>query len=341
MMVNSGYVAVETFLDSLQLAAGVWAIVVGLRGWFASRGERPDVAQERLEERTYLAALLGYLVLGLSLISWLVFYLMLDSFVPQWPGAMCIYGITQIGSGSSGVYGWLPKLVATIQAFKPALVFAAGASLVLYRFYRSQGTRTLLPRVACLFSVVALMASLDATAGLAYVAIPKRENVPTSGCCSASAPGHERVGPPSLQQQQQLQWGYYGCHLVMAGLLLHRIRRADRVGLSLELPLVAMAALTLGVSLQFLIDFASPRLLHLPYHRCLYDLVPGVPESGATIGLLLWGTFCVGWGSVVRWLGRSPDSEIAAAAEARRWCAYALVGYAGSVAMLSLDLWLA
>jgi hypothetical protein len=65
-----------------------------------------------------------------------------------------------------------------------------------------------------------------------------------------------------------------------------------------------------------------------------------VPESGAVLGLLLWGTFCVGWGGLIRWLGRLPESQIAAV-EARRWYAYALVGYAGSVAMLSFDLWLA
>ncbi|HEV3024446.1 MAG TPA: hypothetical protein VGX76_18345, partial [Pirellulales bacterium] len=114
-MLGSGYVAVGAFLGVLQLAAAAWAMVVGLRSWFASRDVRPDLAQERLEERTYLAALLGYLVLGLSLVSWLVFYLMLDSFVPQWPGAMCIYGITQIGSGSDGIYSWLPTLVSVVQ----------------------------------------------------------------------------------------------------------------------------------------------------------------------------------------------------------------------------------
>jgi hypothetical protein len=346
-MVGSGYVALGAFLGTLEFAAAVWALVVGLRGWFAYRGRlfsgggRPDAAQERLEEQTYLLALLGYLVLGVSLISWLVFYLMLDSFVPQWPGAMCIYGVTQIGLGSNGIYGWLPKLVSLVQILKPALVFAAGAALVLYQFYRHLGTRTLLPRVASLFSVVAVMASLDATTALAYLAIPKRENVPTSGCCSASAVGHEPVQPPGLDEQQRLRWGYYGCYLVIGALLLQRTRRSDRARLSLELPLLAMAALTLAVSMQFLIEVASPRLLHLPYHRCLYDLVPGVPESGVVLALLLWGTFCVGWSSLVGWLGRAPGSEAAAAEEARRWRAYALLGYAGSMAMLSFDLWLA
>ncbi|HWB09543.1 MAG TPA: hypothetical protein VG826_09975 [Pirellulales bacterium] len=340
-MVGSGYVAVAAFLGALELAAAAWAIVVGLRSVFARRGAPPDVAQDRFEEQTYLAALLGYLVLGVSLISWLVFYLMLDSFLPQWPGAMCIYGVTQIGLGSNGIYGWLPKLVSLVQVLKPALVFTAGAALVLYQFYRRLGTRTLLPRVAWVLSVVAVMASLDATTELAYLAIPKRENVPTSGCCSASAIGHERIQPPSVQTQRQLELRYYGCHLVIAALLLHRVTATNLPRLSLELARLAMAAVTLAVSMEFLIEVASPRLMHLPYHRCLYDLVPRVPESGAVIILLLWGTFCVGWSSVVGWLGRAPESETVAAEEARRWRAYALVGYAGSVAMLSFDLWLA
>jgi hypothetical protein len=183
------------------------------------------------------------------------------------------------------------------------------------------------------------MASLDATTGLAYLAIPKRENVPTSGCCSAV--GHERMQAPSPHWQEQLGWRYYGCHLVVAALLLERIRRPGRAHASLELLLLVMAALTLAVSMQFLVEVASPRLLHLPYHRCLYDLVPRVPESCVALALLLWGTFCVGWSGLVGWLGRAPESETAAAEEARRWRAYALVGYAGSVAMLSFDLWLA
>jgi hypothetical protein len=339
-MVSSGYVALGAFLSVLQLVAAAVATVVGARSWFA-RGDRPDVAQDRLEQRTYLSALLSYLVLGLSFASWLVFYLILDGFVPQWPGAMCIYGITQIGTGSSGIYGWLPTLVTMLQALKPILVFAAGAGVVLYRFYRQLGTRTLLPRVAALFFTVALLALLDATTVLAYLSIPKRENVPTSGCCSVSSVGHEGDVPPDADAQERLSWTYYGCQLLMVALLSRGVMRQALAAAAYDLALAGVAVLSVGVSLRFFIDVASPRLLHLPYHHCLYDLVPGVPESGVALALLIWATFCVGWGSVVSWLGRSPESSLAAQDEARRWRAYALVGYAGSVAMLSLDLWLA
>ena len=338
-MLSSGYVALGAFVSASQFAAAAWAMVVGLQAWLCRNGHRPDVASDRLEGRTYLAALLGYLVLGLSLISWLVFYLVLDSFVPQWPGAMCIYGITQFGSGMSGAVGWLPTLITVLQSLKPLLVFTAGAALVLYRFYRQLGTRTLLPRIASLLFVVAVLAMLDAATELGYLAIPKYEKMPSSGCCSAAI-GVEKVQALSQREQQKWQWSYYGLHAVMIGLLWRGIVKRGPPASAQLLLVTATALATFGISMRFLIDVASPRLLHLPYHRCLYDLVPGVPESGVALGLLLWGTFCVGWSAVVAWLGRAPESVAAAANETRRWYAYALVGYAGSVVMLSLDLWL-
>lgn len=340
-MLSSGYVALGAFVSALQFAVATWAMVVGLQAWLGRNGHRPDVASDRLEGRTYLAALLGYLILGLSLISWLVFYLVLDSFVPQWPGAMCIYGITRFGSGMQGSVGWLPTLITVLQSLKPLLIFTAGAALVLYRFYRQLGTRTLLPRVASLLFVVAVLAMLDAGTELSYLAIPKYEKVPSSGCCSVSAIGLEEPQAISLREQHKWQWSYYGLHAVMIGLLWHAIVKRGPPTPAQSLLVTAMALATFGTSLRFLIDVASPRLLHLPYHRCLYDLIPGVPESGVALGLLLWGTFCVGWSAVVAGLGRAPESVASAASEARRWYAYALLGYAGSVALLSLDLWLA
>lgn len=341
-MVTSGYVGLGGFIALLEMAAGMWAAAVGVRSYLARRLDRAEARPDRLEALTYLAALLTYVLLGLSLASWLVLYLMLDSFVPQWPGAMCIYGVTRIGEGSRGVYGLLPNLVLLLQVLKPALVFAAGAALVLYRFYQRLGTRTLLPRVSAILTVVAALASVDAASELTYLAIPKRESLPTSGCCSVSAVGRERDLPTGPDEQRRMRTAYYGCQLLMAALLAYGIKRADRpVSVLHMLPLVSLAAITLWVSMRFLIDVASPVLLHLPYHHCLYDLVPAVPESSVAIGLLFWGTFCVGWAGILGWQECSPESAALAAMESRRWQAYALVGYLGSMAMLTLDLWLA
>ncbi|MGH7140730.1 MAG: hypothetical protein ACREHD_33780 [Pirellulales bacterium] len=340
-MITSGYVTLAGFLAALQLAAALWAMVVGLRN-LAARPTADDEVAERLEGRTYLAGLLGYLLLGTSLASWFVLYLLLDSFVPQWKGAMCIYGVTQIGEGSRGIYHWLPRLVLAEQALKPLLIFATGAALVLYRFYRRLGTRTLLPRVAGALFLAALLASLDAGVELGYLAIPKRESLPSSGCCSVSTAMNERTPLPGPDEQQRLEVAYYGCQALLAALVLQSVITTGSVfGLGRILALLALAAVAVGVSMPFLIHVAAPALLHLPYHHCIYDLVLRVPESGVALLLLFWGTCCVGWAGVIAVTGRCAESAAELRGEVRRWLCYSLVGYLGSMVMLSLDLWLA
>jgi hypothetical protein len=340
-MITSGYVTLAAFLAALQLIAALWAIVIGGRN-VAARPTADDEAAERLEARTYLAGLLGYLLLGTSLASWFVLYLLLDSFVPQWKGAMCIYGVTQIGEGSRGMYHWLPRLVLAEQALKPVLIFATGAALVLYRFYRRLGTRTLLPRVAATLFLAALLASLDAGVELAYLAIPKRESLPNSGCCSVSAVMNEQTALPGPDEQQTLEVAYYGSQVLMAALVLQSVTASGSVfGLGRIVALLGLASVAVGVSMQFLIHVAAPSLLHLPYHHCIYDLVIGVPESGVALLLLFWGTCCVGWAGVVAVMGRCAESAAELGGEVRRWLCYSLVGYLGSLVMISLDLWLA
>jgi hypothetical protein len=78
--------------------------------------------------------------------------------------------------------------------------------------------------------------------------------------------------------------------------------------------------------------------LHLPYHHCPYDLVPRRPESLAAIALFLGGTFCVGWACVAGWLGRDPETSLIMPDTVRRLMHFGLVGYLGSVVMMSLEL---
>jgi hypothetical protein len=49
--------------------------------------------------------------------------------------------------------------------------------------------------------------------------------------------------------------------------------------------------LSVAVNGVFLVEVAAPRLLHLPYHHCPYDLVPGAPES--LVGVALGDRVCV------------------------------------------------
>lgn len=354
---ESGYAALGAGVGVIELLLALWSAVVAVRAIAGSHISGPGVPStasasaesganvgavgpSRPEHLVYLSALLAYALLGLSLVSWMLLYLILDSFVPQWPGAMCIYGVTRIGASASGPQAWLPSLVTAVQVLKPLLVFAAGAAVVLYRVYRRVGTRELLPQVAVALLAMSLVAVVDASAELGYLAIPKRDAPVTTGCCSASAVEHESYSPPSAADDRRTTEAYYACQALMIGLLALVARRSARGTLSrFSLPLLLVAGLTLAVSARFVLDVAAPALLHLPYHHCLYDLVGRVPETGVAIGLLFGGTFCVGWTAIAGWLGRSADGE--SPVEARRLPAWALLGYVGSLVMLSLEMWLA
>lgn len=338
-MVTSGYATLAGFLAIVELVAAVWAMFVGARSLLPANADHDD-AVERLEARTYLAGLLAYLLLGASLLSWLVFYFMLDSFVPQWKGAMCVYGVTQIGAGSYGIHRWLPRLVLLEQTLKPLLIFTTGAALVAYRYYRRQGTRTLLPQVALLLLLTAALAALDATAELAYVAIPKRESLPNSGCCSAAALAHEPSARANPHEPRQWTTAFYASQTLMVLLVLGASAAGKATFLRRGWLLLLPAGMTLAIALEFFAHVASPALLHLPYHHCIYDLVARVPESAVALLLFFAATCCVGWSAVVSGLARR-EASAEPSGEARRLLAWSLLGYVGSTAMISFNLWLA
>ena len=141
------------------------------------------------ENRFYLQSLLALWLLGLSLISWPLLYLLLQSYVPQWPGVMCIYGVTQIGAGSVGASRFLPGLIAAMQCLKPAAVFLSGVWFVLYRIQRQTRTGPLFGRVLLAQLALGAVALTDAVVEGTYLVIPKKEEFLFTGCCTTGLRG--------------------------------------------------------------------------------------------------------------------------------------------------------
>src|SRR5262245_51215368 len=131
-MILNSYAVLAAFVAVLRLLLSL--LVLGL-GVAAGRAAAPD-AREAREGRGYLVFLLAVLLLVLNLASWPLLYLLLQSYVPEWPGVMCIYGVTQIGTDSLGPSRYLPDLLRLLQLTKPALAFAGGAWFVLYLLNR-------------------------------------------------------------------------------------------------------------------------------------------------------------------------------------------------------------
>ncbi|MGH7192870.1 MAG: hypothetical protein ACREJM_04950, partial [Candidatus Saccharimonadales bacterium] len=231
--------------------------------------------------------------------------------------------------------------IVLIQGAKPLVAFAAGAALVLYRLYRRAGASELAPRVLGALLVVALLGTAANAAELMYLSVPKRDLPVESGCCSAAAADNNDLAAPA-SQEHWLAPAYYACHLCLAFLLWPRaLPQSKLISTKRLVALLVLALVTLAVAGRFVIDIAAPKLLHLPYHHCIYDLVADVPESGVALGLLLWGTFCVGWACVAGWLGQSAGAARLVAVESSHWQSWGALAYLGTAAMFSVELWLA
>src|SRR5258708_19280691 len=146
-MILNSYAILDAFVSLLRGFAGLILVVLGLIAWWKGRGLVTPESRKALEDRGTLLFLLAFLLVGLNLISWPLLYLLLQSYVPEWPGVMCIYGVTQIGVGSLSSSRFLPELLKILELTKPFVIFAGGAWFVLYLLNRRTATAPLRNRI--------------------------------------------------------------------------------------------------------------------------------------------------------------------------------------------------
>jgi hypothetical protein len=335
----------DVFLALTRLVCALVIIGLGVSAcWKSLRPLGPE-GKKHLEDRCYLLFLTGAVLLALNLVSWPLLYLLLQSYVSEWPDVMCIYGVTRIGTGSVGASRFLPDLLLTLQLLKPALIFLSGAWFTLYLINRRTETAALLSRILALLVLVGLFSLADAAAETGYLLIPKKEESASLGCCTAvfDDPSHGVWRSPEpvfhIGDNPGLSAAYFGANAAMVLTLVAltvQMRRRQR--LPRLLPLVLGALITLPLSLAFLIEVASPILLQLPYHHCPYDLIPKAPETMLAVALFLGGTFCVGWAALAGWAGASRETRPFLHATVATILGAGLFCYLGSVVMMIVEL---
>jgi hypothetical protein len=183
-MILNSYAVLDAFLSLLRFGLGALVLllaVLALRSWMR---KAPGLEASEVESRCHLLFLAAGVLLVLNVVAWPLLYLLLQSYVPEWPGVMCVYGVTRIGAGSIGPSRFLPALVTALQMLKPALVFLSGAWLALHLLNRNTRTAPLTGRVLMLLVLVGFLAVADAAIEAAYLAIPKKEVFLSTGCCS-------------------------------------------------------------------------------------------------------------------------------------------------------------
>ena len=334
-MISNPSSIVAAFVAALEAVLGLVTIAAALRAL-----RRPAGA----DDAVHFPVLLAATVAGLCAASWPLFYLTLQSYVGRWPGVMCIQGVLRVGAGSEGAPGGLPALATALSILRPAAVLAAGSWIVLHLSNRGTRTAPLTRRVLAFLALSGALAAAAGGAELAYLLIPKEQRVLADGCCTVpanaflDAPGFrpflgvfgedgERAGTSAL---------FFGGALVLAiatALLGRRPARALP-------PVVAAAAACafLVVALGFANEVASPVVLHLPHHHCVWCLFAQAPETLAGAALAVLGAFATIWAALAAPAARAAAGDPATDRRVRALLRSASFGFAGALVFFAVEI---
>ena len=172
-MVLNAFALISNFVGLISLLLTVGAALSALH--FHRRlkaSESPD-ERVRAETRIHLSLLLLFTAFLVRLATWPLFYLLLQSLIPIVPGAMCIYGVTQV----------MPALTLFLQILKPLAFFLIGGWLIFYSLDLSLRNHPLMGKSIRLLVAASTVAALDGVAELLFIFIFSPPGVAVS-CCT-------------------------------------------------------------------------------------------------------------------------------------------------------------
>jgi hypothetical protein len=295
-----------SFLTLVLLTVGAGSIL------FLRPEEKQRDGKERetaAENRLYLAFLLVAVAMLCRGLAWPLLYLMLQSFIPDVPGAMCIFGTTQV----------MPVLIRFLEVLKPVLFFLIGAWFILYGIDRAAMAYSLTNRKFLFFWVLCVLAGLDAAGDMALAITYAPPGIPVT-CCTVIGDIQfpvARIKTPAILGTRGGELGtvlYHGIHIfsvgIVAALLMTRRWKSSAKGHKGALWLSLLLAIGgTVITCVAMIDRIGPTLMRLPHHHCPYCLLQYVPVSIAFLGLELFGTFSLGWAFVAGTLGRTEETR--------------------------------
>lgn len=341
-MILNAYAIIDLFLTLLRLSLGLLVIFLAYTLWKVSSDRFDPERRTEIENRTYLLLLLGCLLLVLHAVSWPLLYLLLQSYISQWPDVMCIYGVTRVGYGTVGPSRFLPGLIQTLEITKPAIVFLSGVWLVLYLIHRCCRTTEIARRLLLTLFLLGAMGILDALAESAYLVIPKKEEFLSTGCCTVQSLPRlplfsDQAFPPPSGRPAWISGAF--CTLsvgILVSLVWCNRPHGYRPGGKGLAWLLAQSLLTVAAGFLFLTEVATPKLLRQPGHHCAYDLIVEAPQVLPAIFLFLLAAYCVGWSAAAYALARPPEVQPFLDHSVRILLRLALAGYLGSLLLISI-----
>ena len=346
-MILNAYSVLAAFVAVAELVLGLVAVVLGLR---AARGSAANGATQGDDARTPLLHLTASRLVLLGAASLPLVYLMLRSYVAEWPGIMCVQGVTRVGSVSIGIAAWLPTLLATLLATKCALLIVSGGWMALHAVDRGTHAAPLVRRVAAWIAIAGAVAVVDAGTQITYLAIPKREVRIAVGCCTMATAGPVDTARPedadeAATARRRAAWtaAFFGLGTATALLAAATMRRGLRdVDRAWWAPVAAGGAISTAVAgAGFLPTSLGPARLRQPLHECGWCLVERAPEIWLGVAALVGASACVVWAAILSRAAPGDEVRGPRAVVLRRLLGAACLGFSFALVMAAVERWLA
>ena len=283
------------------LVIGVLSLALALYGGFVSlsvvegqTGNQED--QQTSEQRYYLLGMIGVIVLVARLLNVPIFFWMLQALVPYCPGAMCVYGVVNVG---------FPYSIIAL-ATKLILPFIYGLWIVFEFANRRQPILPFTKNLARSFLLALVpLVLIDSAVDILLVASIRPVYAP---CCS-SVYDIDPPFSPSALFGPEIGMLIVLATVVVALVLISVQWFSDR---SVKIPIVALI-LSLTVALLYLVtlhDTLAPLILGLPNHHCPYCLFQEFPDTAFFAGLFWIGVATAGWRASIEMVWNRNESQL-------------------------------
>lgn len=326
-MILNVYTVIAAFLAGVAGLAAVFLIALSARAWLGSRSAPNAGGGPSLEERVHLIALLLATLGIIRVVAWPHFYLMLKSYVEPLAvfGVMCSFGVTRVQ----------PDLVLALQIMKPMVLLVIGFWWLVSHIDRQTTTGALLRARAFLGIVAGILVLAECSTELVYLFSQKVGQRVT--CCTqfletsaanigAGAGPFRMVGLDDTATTVVLFLLLQAVVIAMALWMKKRVARGTGTP-SIVSPIVLLflSMASLWITRWVWIDLVAPRVLELPYHHCLYELVTDIPAFSLAAVLALVGHGCLCWPVALEFFrGRQPDAVGRVQAGIFGFCAVAI-----------------
>ncbi|MGY5854850.1 MAG: hypothetical protein RTU92_14875, partial [Candidatus Thorarchaeota archaeon] len=268
------------------LVVGVLSLALTVYGGYISTGILDDLkgdseSKHSSEQKYYLLGMIGIIVLLARLLVVPVFFWMIQALVPYCPGAMCAYGVINVGSPFS-------LLSLGSKLFLP---FIYGLWLILELKNRGQPTMPLLRDLSLSFVAVLFpLVLFDSAADVLFVATIRPVYAP---CCSSIYDVDPPFSPSAV----------FGPTLglviviltIVVSLILAAYQWVEGYSLTSKLATVFLAIIAGALYLIALHDTYAPLVLGLSTHHCPFCLFQEFPDIALFSGLFWFGLATGGW----------------------------------------------